>query len=110
MHFCTKSEVRDERWRPRGIFHREQRWTPVIGKKKKRTIPDYIKRRFPPDHPIYKQDDQSGAESESDEQDLNKVIQTGGGVDVKYVMVSNTPGFLISIPMYGRIWFSHTLL
>ena len=45
----------------------EQAWTPVIGKKKKRTIPDYVKRRFPPDHPIHKQNDQSDAESESDE-------------------------------------------
>jgi hypothetical protein len=45
----------------------EQGWTPVIGKKKKRTVPDYIKRRFPPEPPIHNQSD---AESESDEQNL----------------------------------------
>ena len=27
----------------------ESSWTPVVGKKKRR-VPDFIKRRFPPDH------------------------------------------------------------
>ena len=30
----------------------ERGWIPVVGKKKKRCIPDFIKRRFPPDHPV----------------------------------------------------------
>ena len=73
----------------------ERGWTPVIGRKKKRTIPDYIKRRFPRDHPIHKQE--SDAESESDEQDLDNVIPgpAGGKVNIEYRMVDNIPGLSI---------------
>ena len=31
----------------------ESGWTPVVGKKKRRHVPDYIRCRFPPDHPIH---------------------------------------------------------
>ena len=44
----------------------EPGWTPVIGKKKKKIIPDYVKRRFPPDHPIHHREDQSDTESGTD--------------------------------------------
>ena len=72
----------------------EPGWTPVIGRKRKRTIPSYIKRRFPPDHPIHKQE--SDAESNSsDEQDLDNVIPAGGNVNVEFAMVDNTPGLSI---------------
>ena len=62
---------------------------------KKRTIPDYIKMQFPHDHPIHKQE--SDAESESDEQDLDNVIlgSAGGNVNIEYRMVDNIPGLSI---------------
>ena len=49
-------------------------WTPVVGKK--RRVPDYIRCRFPPDHPIH-----NSPESDSDstpEEDLNTVIPMCG--------------------------------
>ena len=67
----------------------EQGWTPVIDSKKKRNIP-YIKRRFPPDHPIHKQE--SNAESE---QYLDDVIPAGSNVNVEYAMIDNSPGLSI---------------
>ena len=73
----------------------EQGWTPVIGRRKKRIILDYIKRRFPPGHPIHKQESESDVESESDEHDLDKVIPAGGNVNVEYTLVDNTPGLSI---------------
>ena len=68
----------------------------MIGKKKK-TIPDYmyVKRRFPPDHPIHKQNNKSDAESESDKQDFHSVIPARGKADVEYVMVDSIPGLSI---------------
>ena len=45
----------------------EQGWTPVTGRKKKKIIPDYIKRRFPPDHQVHNQPSQESHESGSDE-------------------------------------------
>ena len=60
----------------------ESGWTPVVGKKKKRRVPDYIRRRFLLDHPIH-----NSPESE----DLSTVIPTGANVDVYFDMVDNTP-------------------
>lgn len=71
----------------------EQGWTPVIGRRKKRSIPDYVKRRFPPDHPIHHQD--SDAESESDEEALDNAIPTGGKANVDYLVIDNTPGLIV---------------
>ena len=72
----------------------EQGWTPVIGRKKRRHIPDYIKRRFPRDHPVH--NPSSG--SESDEQDLDNVIPSAGcnpTVNVNYKMIDNISGLSV---------------
>ena len=79
----------------------EQGWTPVVGRRKKRTVPDYIKRRFPPDHPIHHQE--SDVESESDEEALDNAIPTGGKASVDYMMIDNTPG-LITKTRCTRAW------
>ena len=72
-----------------------QEWTPVISRRKRRTIPEFLKRRFPPDHPIHShQPDAESTESES-EQDLSNVIPTGDNVTVNYTVVDNTPGLTV---------------
>ena len=70
----------------------ESGWTPVVGKKKRRHVPDRIKRRFPPDHPIHTTN--SGNDSTSEE-DLDAVIPTGANVDVQFKVVDNTPGLTV---------------
>ena len=31
----------------------EQGWTLVVGRRRRGSIPDFVRRRFPPDHPIH---------------------------------------------------------
>jgi hypothetical protein len=56
----------------------EQGWTPVVGRR--RSIPDFVKRRFPLDHPIHHRD--SDIELESDEGAMDNAIPTGGTATV----------------------------
>ena len=75
----------------------ESGWTPVVGRKKRRRVPDYIKRIFSPDHPIPNTNlSEFDSDSTSDDQDLNTVIPTGANVEVHFKMIDNTPGQAIS--------------
>ena len=71
----------------------EQGWTPVVGRRRRRSVPDFVKRRFPRDHPIHHRG--SDAESESDEEALDNAIPTGGTATVDYMMIDNTPGLMV---------------
>ena len=70
----------------------ERGWIPVVGKKKKRCIPDFIKRRFPPDHPVRTSNSPKSDDDSTSEKDLNTVVPTGAIVDVQLKMVDNTSG------------------
>ena len=70
-------------------------WTPVVGKKKKRSVPDFIERRFPPDHPVRTSNSSESDGDSTSEEDLNTVVPTGANVDVQFKMVDNTPGLTV---------------
>jgi hypothetical protein len=72
---------------------KEQGWTPVVGRRRRRSIPNFVKRQFPPDHPIHHRD--SDTESESDEGALDIAIPTGGTATIDYMMIDNTPGLIV---------------
>ena len=73
----------------------ERGWTPVVGKKKKRCVPDFIKCRFPPDHPVCTSNSPKSDDDSTSEEDLNTVVPTGASVDVQFKMVDNTPGLTV---------------
>ena len=73
----------------------ESGWTPVVGKKKRRCVPDFIKRKFPPDHPIRTANSSESDSDSTSEEDLDTVIPTGPNVDVQFKMVDNTPGLAV---------------
>ena len=73
----------------------ERGWTPVVGKKKKRCVPDFIKRRFPPDHPVRTSNSSESDGDSTSEEDLNTVIPNGANVNVQFKMVDNTPGLTV---------------
>ena len=72
----------------------ERGWTPVVGKKK-RCVPDFIKRRFPPDHPVRTSNSFESDGNSTSEEDLNTVIPNGTNVDVQFKMVDNTAGLTV---------------
>ena len=59
---------------------------------KRKALPDFVRRRFPPGHPIpsFKLSD-SGLE----DLDLDTVIPTGASVDVHFKVIDNTPGLAV---------------
>ena len=73
----------------------EQGWTPVIGKRKKRShVPYFVRRRFPKDHPIHQDNPLSDSGSSSD-LDLDEVIPSGFA-EVHYNVVDGKPGLSVS--------------
>ena len=68
-------------------------WTPVVGRKKKRRLPEGFLRRLPPDaRQRYENQHHSGSDSSSD-QDLNDVIPEHAAVT--YSVVDDVPGLSI---------------
>ena len=74
----------------------ESGWAPVVGKKKKRRIPDLMKHRFPPDHPIHGSNSSQSDSDSTSEEDLSIVIPVRVNADVYYNMVDNTPGLAVN--------------
>ena len=77
---------------------REAKWTPVVAKKRKRKyapVPDFIHRRFPPDHPIHRRNASSDSDTDSgSEYDLSTIIPSKSA-NVQYKEVDGTPGLSI---------------
>ena len=75
-------------------------WTPVVGRKKKRRLPEGFLRRLPPDaRQRYVNQLHSGSDSGSD-QDLNDIIPEHAAVT--YSIVDDVPG--LSIQTNTRQW------
>ena len=76
----------------------EAKWTPVVAKKRKKKcapVPLYLRRRFPPDHPIHQQNTTSNSDSDSGSDcDLSIVIPSKPA-NVQYNEVNGTPGLSI---------------
>ena len=70
----------------------EANWTPVVAKKKRKyaPVPNFVHRRFPPDHPIHRRNNSSDSGSECD---LSTVIPRSA--NVQYNKVDGTPGLSI---------------
>ena len=69
-------------------------WTPVVGRRQKRkAVPDFVRRRFPPGHPIHRSN--SDSDSGSEDPDLDTVIPTRASVDVQFKVIDNTPGLAV---------------
>ena len=69
-------------------------WTPVVGRRQKRkAVPDFVRRRFPPGHPIHRSN--SDSDSGSEDLDLDTVIPTRASVDVQFKVIDNTPGLAV---------------
>ena len=69
-------------------------WTPVVGRRQKRkAVPDFVRRRFPPGHPIHRSN--SDNDSGSEDLDLDTVIPTRASVDVQFKVIDNTPGLAV---------------
>lgn len=81
----------------------DEKWTPVVAKKRKRKyapVPNFIRRRFPPDHPIRQQNGSADSDTDSgSECDLCSVIPSNS-TNVQYSEVDGTPGL--------SIWTSRT--
>ena len=74
----------------------EASWTPVIAKRKKKVpVPEYVRRRFPPDHPIHAQSTVSDSDTDSGSDcDLAEVIPSGE-VNVHYREIDGIPGLSV---------------
>ena len=71
-------------------------WTPVVGRRKKGgPVPEYIRRRFPPDHRVHHSNSVSESDSDSvpDDLDLDAMIPTGA--NVHFQLVDGTPGLVV---------------
>ena len=69
-------------------------WTPVVGRRqKRRPVPDFVRHRFPPGHPIHRSN--SDSDSGSEDLDLDTVIPTRASVDVQFKVIDNTPGLAV---------------
>ena len=92
----TNYEVREE---VHGVtYHheaeKEAKWTPVVAKKRKKRapVPYFVCRRFPPDHPIHRQNTISDSDTDSgSECDLNTLVPSKSA-NVQYNEVDGTPG------------------
>jgi hypothetical protein len=63
-------------------------WTPVVGRRKKRgPVPEYLRRRSPPDHRVHHSNTVSDV---PDDLDLDGMIPTGA--NVRFQLVDGTPG------------------
>ena len=72
----------------------ESSWTPVVGRRqKRRPVPNFVRHRFPPGHPIHHLS--SDSDSGSDDLDLDTVIPTGANMDVQFTAIENTPGLTV---------------
>ena len=72
-------------------------WTPVVAKRKKKKapVPLYVRRRFPPEHPIHAQRTASDSDTDSgSECDLGEVIPSGA-VNVHYREIDGAPGLSV---------------
>lgn len=68
-------------------------WTPVVGRRRRRReLPDFVLRRFPPDHPMRKahSQDQSDLSSSEDEE-----LRIPAGANVHFNIYEGTPGLQI---------------
>ncbi len=84
-----------------GVFYQqaessEAGWTPVVAKRKKKVpVPQYVRRRFPPDHPIHAQSIVSDSDNDSGSDcDLGEVIPSGA-VNVHYREIDGTQGLSV---------------
>ena len=71
----------------------EANWTPVVAKRKRKyaPVPTFVRRRFPPDHPIHRRNTSSDSDADSvSECDLSTVIPRSA--NVQYNEVYGTPG------------------
>ena len=77
---------------------KEAGWTPVVGKKRKRKnapIPNFVRRRFPPNHSIHQRNATSESDTDSgSERDLNTIIPPET-VNVHYSEVDGIPGLSV---------------
>ena len=65
-------------------------WTPAVGRRqKRRPVPDFVRRKFPPGHPIHHSN--SDCDAGSEDLDLDTVIQTRASVDIHFKAIDNTP-------------------
>ena len=72
----------------------ESSWTPVVGRRqKRRPVPDFVQRRFPPGHSIHHLS--SDSDSGSEDLDLDTVIPTGANLDVQFTAIENIPGLTV---------------
>ena len=76
------------------ILEDESRWTPIVGKKTRRRVSDFIKCRFPPDHPAHTTNSPESGNDYTSEEDPDAVIPAGANVQFK--VVDNAPGFTIT--------------
>ena len=98
LETCTEVQY-ENRDGVHGISYRdagdgEQGWTPVVGKRKKRCVPYFIRQRFPRDHPIHQENPSSDSDSGSD-LDLDEVIPSGVA-DIQYKIIDGKPGLSVS--------------
>ena len=62
-------------------------------RKKRRPVPNFVRRRFPPDHSIHNLS--SDSDSGSEDIDLDTVIPTGANKDVQFTAIENIPGLTV---------------
>ena len=79
---------------------KETSWTPVVAKRKKHRIPHYVRRRFPPDHPIHRDHSESGDSDSGSDCNLDTIIPQSGAVNVHYNAIDGAPGL--------SVWTSNT--
>ena len=77
-------------------------WTPVVGRRrKKKRLPDFVLRRFPPDHPMRKTHQDSGSQSDvASSEDEELTIPTGA--NVHFDIYEGTPGLKIRTTSTSR--------
>ena len=64
-------------------------------RQKRRPVPDFVQRRFPPGHSIHHLS--SDSDSGSEDLDLDTVIPTGANLDVQFTAIENIPGLTVKI-------------
>ena len=57
-------------------------------RQKRKAVPDFVRRRFPPGHPIHRSN--SDSDSGSEDLDLDTVIPTRASVDVQFKVIESS--------------------